>query len=54
MARRGTVWRGEARQAWRGAVMQARQNGDGERPVAARKDGLHLNNDERHERESEE
>ena len=37
------VWQGEAR-----------QNGDGDRPVAARKDGLHLNNAERHEMESEE
>ena len=32
----------------RGAVMQARQNDNGDRPVAARKDGLHLNNAERH------
>lgn len=40
--------RGKARQARRGDA-----NGDGDRPVAARKDGQHLNNDERHERESE-
>ena len=52
----GMVWRGVAMQgkagkAWHG---EARQNDDGERPVAARKDGLHLNNAERHNKESEE
>ena len=57
------VWRCVA---WLGAAMQCRQgmagqcgagrgkagaaNGDGERPVASRKDGLHLNNAERHEK----
>ena len=39
--------------ARRGRYGEARQNGDGDRPVAAWKDGLHLNNAERHERESE-
>ena len=49
----GMVWRGVAKQgkagmARRGRYGEARQNGDGDRPVAARKDGLHLNNAERH------
>ena len=63
------VWRGVAKQgnagmdgcggvrhgmARRGRYGEARQNGDGDRPVAARKDGLHLNNAEMHEMESEE
>ena len=47
----GGVRHGMAR---RGRYGEARQNGDGDRPVAARKDGLHLNNAERHEMESEE
>ena len=54
-ARLGAARQGAARQARRGKAGQceaghgkARQNGDGERPVAARKDGLHLNNDERY------
>ena len=56
----GMSMRGWARQARRGAAGRGmamrgnagNANGDGERPVAARKDGLHLNNAERHEREA--
>ena len=48
-ARRGAAGRGMAMRGKAGAA-----NGDGDRPVAARKDGLHLNNAERHEMESEE
>ena len=48
-ARRGAAGRGMAMRGKAGAA-----NGDGERPVAARKDGLHLNNAERHNKESEE
>ena len=61
-ARRGKAGQGVARRGWArqarhgnarlGRAVQA--NDDGERPVAARKDGLHLNNAERQERESEE
>ena len=56
MARIGKAGLGEARQARRGAARRGMAmrgkagaaNGDGDRPVAARKDGLHLNNAERH------
>ena len=65
---RGNAGLCAARQAWMGTAGMAcvvrhglamrgkagDANDDGERPVAARKDGQHLNNAERHEKESEE
>ena len=54
VVRHGMARRSEARQGIAGRYGEARQNDNGDRPVAAWKDGLHLNNAERHEMESEE